>query len=142
MYPDHDGLFELPMTNARAVAGANSLSISSHFPAIGYSKVVNPVMLPPGRAKLATNPPATGSDTCKNTIGMVLVASFSVANTVVVLPRIEIGLKSYQLRREGANAVRVASAPSIVHSNVAAVCPAQLTEALDKSADPNARFRF
>ena len=35
----------------------------------------NPVMLPPGRARLATNPVPTGSDSVVMTIGIVFVAS-------------------------------------------------------------------
>jgi hypothetical protein len=37
------------------------------------SKLVKPVMLPPGCARLATKPAATGSLTSVNTIGMLLV---------------------------------------------------------------------
>src|SRR6516164_4274068 len=37
-------------------AGATSLSNSSHLPAIENSKLVNPVVLPPGRARLSTSP--------------------------------------------------------------------------------------
>jgi len=38
------------------------------------SKAWNPVMLPPGRARLATKPLSTGSPTCENTIGIVRVS--------------------------------------------------------------------
>jgi hypothetical protein len=51
------------MTAARLTAGAISLSSSSHFPLMPYSKRVKPVALPPGRAKLSTNPAPTGSVT-------------------------------------------------------------------------------
>ena len=44
---------------------------------------VKPVMLPPGRAKLATKPCPTGSLTTEKTIGMVRVACFSAAMTGV-----------------------------------------------------------
>jgi hypothetical protein len=36
-----------------------------------------PVTLPPGRARLATRPVPTGSDTAANTIGMTAVACFA-----------------------------------------------------------------
>ncbi len=39
-------------TAARVTRGAISLSSSSHFPLMPYSKIVNPVALPPGRARL------------------------------------------------------------------------------------------
>src|SRR5262245_38231026 len=38
-----------------------ALSVCNHLPPITNSKLVNPVALPPGRAKLATNPWPTGS---------------------------------------------------------------------------------
>src|SRR5437016_12200984 len=46
------------------------------FPASNVSAVV-PVMLPPGRFKLATSPSATGSPAMKNTIGIDVVAALS-----------------------------------------------------------------
>jgi hypothetical protein len=41
--------------------GVISLSNSSRFPLMPYSNVVNRVVLPPGRARLATSPSPTGS---------------------------------------------------------------------------------
>ena len=41
-------------TATRVTPGATSLSNCSHFPLRPYSKLVNPVALPPGRAKLST----------------------------------------------------------------------------------------
>jgi ATP-dependent DNA ligase len=58
--------------------GTTSLSISSHLPANECSKIVKPVMLPPGRARLATNPSVTGSVTSVKTIGTVLVTRCNV----------------------------------------------------------------
>jgi hypothetical protein len=43
--------------------GRRLFSISSHLPAKLCSKMVKPVMLPPGLARLATKPSLTGSDT-------------------------------------------------------------------------------
>src|SRR4051812_27419618 len=40
-----------------------------------YSNRANPVVLRPGRARLSTNPPPTGSMTATNKIGTVRVAS-------------------------------------------------------------------
>src|SRR5437764_11895526 len=50
-----------------------------HFPLMPYSKLVNPVALPPGRARLSTKPAPTGSDTSTNTIGTVRVDSCRAA---------------------------------------------------------------
>src|SRR5258707_2924985 len=54
--------------------GAISLSSSSHFALVPLSKLINPVALPPGRARLSTRPVATGSAAIGNTIGTVWVS--------------------------------------------------------------------
>src|SRR6516165_7612494 len=61
-------------TATRVTPGAISLSSSSHFALKPYSKLVNPVALPPGRARLSTKPAPTGSATAANTIGTLRVA--------------------------------------------------------------------
>jgi hypothetical protein len=60
-------------TAARVTPGAICLSSSSHFPLMPYSKLVKPVALPPGRARLSTKPAPTGSVVSVNTIGTVPV---------------------------------------------------------------------
>ena len=62
------------MTATRVTPGAISLSSSSHFPLMLNSNEVNPVALPPGRARLSTQPPPTGSIVVTNTIGTVRLA--------------------------------------------------------------------
>src|SRR5262249_54820436 len=62
-------------TATRVRSGAISLSSSNHFPPMPYSVKLNPVALPPGRARLSTKPPPTGSPTFTNTIGTARVAS-------------------------------------------------------------------
>src|SRR5262249_34427048 len=71
-------------TAARVTLGAISLSISSHFAPIAYSKDANPVMLPPGRARLLTKPARTGSITPANTIGTVRIACCNAATAGLV----------------------------------------------------------
>ena len=46
------------MTATQMIEGAIRFSNSSHFAPIANSKLPKPVILPPGRAKLATNPSA------------------------------------------------------------------------------------
>ena len=65
------------MKATRARRGATSLSIASHFPIMPLSYCIIPVRSPPGRAKLATRPEATGSETPINTIGIERVCCFS-----------------------------------------------------------------
>src|ERR1700674_5000956 len=58
------------------------------------SKFVNPVTLPPGRARFGTMPEETGSATFTNTIGMVLVARRSAIVGGVDLAKSISGLKA------------------------------------------------
>src|SRR5262249_46462722 len=64
------------------------------FPAMLACRMVNPVMLPPGRAMLATNPLPIGSETNTNTMGIVRVASISAVTTGVLWPTMQSGLSS------------------------------------------------
>src|SRR5262245_39140422 len=67
----------------RESLGIASLSISSLLLISSGTKLASPVTLPPGRAKLAIRPSATGSTEVVITMGMVVVAFF-VANTGAV----------------------------------------------------------
>src|SRR5262249_1970039 len=61
-------------TATRFTPGAICLRSTSHFPLKLYLKFIKPVVLPPGRARLSTNPAPTGSETVAKTIGRVRVA--------------------------------------------------------------------
>ena len=58
-------------------AGTVSFRSSNCFPLSSGARVANPVMFPPGRARLATNPFPTGSVSCAITMGIVTVASLA-----------------------------------------------------------------
>jgi hypothetical protein len=64
-------------TATRVVVGASSRSTATHFEPTAGSKLVAPVTLPPGFAKLWTMWLRTGSATVKNTIGIVFVAAIA-----------------------------------------------------------------
>ena len=72
------------MIAARLMLGAISLSRFSHLPAKAGSVCLNPVMLPPGRGRLATKPARTGSTTTVKTMGMMVVARCRAAVAGVV----------------------------------------------------------
>src|SRR5262249_25655079 len=76
---------------ARVTAGAISFSNSSHFPLRPYSNAVNPVALPPGRARLSTNPAPTGSGTVTNTTGTTRVACSSGPSVLLPVAKITSG---------------------------------------------------
>ena len=71
------GSVEFPRTATRESLGTISFRSSSCFPLISGASVDNPVMFPPGRARLATNPFPTGSKSNAMTIGIVTVASLA-----------------------------------------------------------------
>ena len=57
--------------------GTTSRNSSSFLPPASAIWLERPVTLPPGRAKLATMPPPTGSAATANTIGIIDVAFFT-----------------------------------------------------------------
>jgi hypothetical protein len=63
----------------RVIEGAICLMRSAHLPPIENSGLAKPVMLPPGCARFGTKPCSPGSETLRNTIGIVLVARCKVA---------------------------------------------------------------
>ncbi len=59
--------------------GTSSCSSSSCFGLTSTLSEVTPVILPPGRLRLATNPSWTGSLANWKTIGIVVVAAFAAS---------------------------------------------------------------
>src|SRR3954470_14285983 len=86
--------FGLYMMATWASCGTISFNISRYFPAMLACRTVKPVMLPPGRAMLATNPLPIGSDTATNTIGRVVVACISATVTGFLWPRMQSAFSS------------------------------------------------
>src|SRR5216683_65894 len=68
------GLGREATTANRVAEGRTSRSSSTYFWPSPGTKLVSPVMLPPGRERLATNPCATGSGTTVMTIEIKAVA--------------------------------------------------------------------
>jgi hypothetical protein len=65
------------------LAGETSLRSSNRFGPSSAFWVDKPVMLPPGRARLATRPVPTGSPITAGTIGMTEVACCAAATSAV-----------------------------------------------------------
>jgi hypothetical protein len=90
-WPIAPGLGPPRVTATRVVRGAISLSSSNNFVLMRYSTDMKPVALPPGRAKLATRPPATGSIGPAKTIGIVRVSCSNVPTIEPLVARIVSG---------------------------------------------------
>ena len=130
----------LKTTATCATRGAICLSACSHLPAIEDSKLVNPVMFPPGCAQLSTKPLETGSETSANTIGMVRVACFERRDTGGRIGDDHVRGGRDELRRIGTQALGIAAGPSLLDADIAAVDPAQPFQFLPERADPALRF--
>ena len=118
------------MIAARLMRGAICLSRFSHLPPKLGSVCLNPVMLPPGRGRLATKPARTGSTMTVNTMGMVVVPRCRTAVTGVVEESITSGchamssvakalarLLSASVQRSSIRALRPSIQPSRANSS-------------------------
>jgi hypothetical protein len=94
---------------------------------------MKPVILPPGRARLATMPEPTGSTTLTKTIGTVRVACCSAATWGVVAATMTAGARV----TNSAIFLRKFSVPcpANVNPKIAAVGPAQLLQCLEERRD-------
>ena len=101
-------------TATRVTPGAICLSSSSHFPLMLYSKIMNPVTLPPGRARLSTKPAPTGSTTIVNTIGTVRVACSIGPTARGATGQDDVGRERGQFRRVSANFGGISRGPANV----------------------------
>ena len=83
------GPVEFQKTATRESLGTISLRSSSRFPLSSGASVDNPVMLPPGRARLATSPLPTGSPALRhndgNRAGCVLGSTGCCRTTAVTM---------------------------------------------------------
>ena len=77
-----------------------------------YSYVMNPVALPPGRDRLSTKPPPTGSETAENTIDTVRVACIN-GRTVEAMGQDDVRLSRRQFRCMSTNFVSVSAAQRV-----------------------------
>ena len=87
-----------------------------------------PVMLPPGRARLATNPSPTGSPTPTNTIGTFPAIGLSTASARLLNTMMTSGENASSSATTVAICVRPASPPAHFGAGVAAFGPSQLFE--------------
>src|SRR5262249_34361889 len=93
MYRSVDSALEtlagLTSTAIRADFGTNSCRRPSRLAATSMLKILTPVALPPGLARLATRPSLTGSSPTPKTIGTVAVAALA-ASAAGLLPGVAI----------------------------------------------------
>src|SRR6516162_401043 len=119
-------------TPARVTVGAISLSSSSHFALSPYSNEVNPVALPPGRAKLSTKPAPTGSGTITNTIVHAARDLQHRRRPRIAGDEDDIRRERDQFRRISAKTIGLAASPAGLDVHIAPDRPTRLLQALQK----------
>ena len=129
-------------TATRVTLGAISLSNSSHFPLRLYSNALKPVVLPPGRAKLATKPAPTGSITFANTIGTVRVTRCSAATFTLAEAKMTSGASATNSTAYLFEFSGITGGPADVDAYVAAIGPAQFLQPLEECPDASLPFRI
>ena len=84
----YDGALASQSTPNRVACGNTSLNISSRLGAKSVCIIASPVILPPGRGRLATWPRPTGSAWVANTMGIVFVACWAGSTSVEEVAKI------------------------------------------------------
>src|SRR5262249_28830221 len=104
----------------RVSLGTTSLSSSSRLPARSGELLVNPVTLPPGRARLSTNPVPTGSPAAAMTIGVAVVTF--LAGRVSVAPLVTM-ISTSRWTNSAARSGRRLFLPSAYRYSMTMFCP-------------------
>src|SRR5262249_51541567 len=112
----------------RRSRGTTSRKSSSRLAARSVAWPDRPVTLPPGRARLATKPPPTGSFAIAKTMGMTDVG-ISIRDDAV-------DLQVDKLRRDLGDAVEASLQPAIFDCNGATLDPAEFAQSLHKGSRP------
>src|SRR6516164_8385008 len=134
------GMSGSPRTATRVTPGANCLSSSSHFPLMLYSNSMKPVALPPGCARLSTNPPDwIGDDWKYDRHGPRRLRQCPYRGRA--RRENDVRRERHQFCRLSANLGGIGRGPVDVDPNVAAVDPAQFLQRPSEGGDPGLIFR-
>src|SRR5262245_40778516 len=123
----------LNMTATRARLGTVSFRICSHLPAMTASKLLKPVMLPPGFERFVTRPSPIGSghENDRNRLGRLLQRP----RWGCVGAHDHVRSETDQFRSIRSDRRGITRAPTNVDADVAALCPLQVLEALAEGLD-------
>src|SRR5262245_33250489 len=112
-----------------------SFKSSSRFPLSSGARVASPVIFPPGRARLATNPLPTGSLSCAMTMGIVTVASLAARVDGGPFATMMSTFESHEFGRERGETVEFSLRVSILNDDISPLHVAKLAEALPECLD-------
>ena len=122
--------------------GAISFSNSTHFALNPYSREMNPVALPPGRARLSTKPAPTGSARAVNTIGTVRVACSNAATAGLPLERMTSDASATNSAAYSRTSSALPRGPAGIDLRVAADAPTQFLQPLQERCDAGLSLRI
>jgi hypothetical protein len=123
------------MIAARLSRGAISESNSSHLPPSEASKLMKPVVFPPGRLTRSTMPLATGSPPVPKDDRDRLRLPLEGGGRRSSVCQDDVGLRADQLLRERSYPIGVTAGPANVHPHVAAIDPTQVPERLSEGRE-------
>src|SRR5215472_6297544 len=126
----------------RASCGTMSFNIETYFPAMLACRMVNPVMFPPGRAMLATNPPPIGSETDTKTMGNCASRMHQRRHNGRAVANDAAGIEFHQLLCKSLHARRIAFGIAVLDAKVLAEGPALRFETLLESHQAASGFRI
>ena len=99
------------------------------------SYISRPVRLPPGRARLATKPEPTGSETLTNTIGIARALPLQRGSDRRRMCEDHVWLQRDQLFREHLRLIQVAMRKASVDADIAPLRPSKPFESLSESRE-------
>src|SRR5216683_2432137 len=117
-------------TATRLTPGTACLSRSRPLPTSSGPRPVNPVTLPPGRARLVTSPLVTGSPAAAKTMGTVLVACLAARVWGCASGHDDINLERNQFGRESGEPLELPLGISVFNHDVAALDVTEVTQSL------------
>src|SRR5262249_10147783 len=128
--------FGLMSTPIRATPGTRSRSRPSRFGSIRFVTKVAPVILPPGRLRLATSPTFTGSPPSPNTIGIVAGGAYGAERARAAAGRADRGrVAAHQVGGDGRQAGVVPVRPTELDRDVLPLDEAAFGQAAAERGD-------
>ena len=121
--------------------GTSSDSSSSRLGVSSAARLLKPVRLPPGRARLATRPAPTGSPTPVKTIGIVEVAFFAASAEVGGDGHDHVDLAADEVGGQCRQPIIVALRPAVFDRQVLSLDVAALTQSLVERGHKRIRRR-
>src|SRR5262249_13482921 len=137
----------VPMIANRRRSGKTLRKSSSRLPARSGAWTDSPVMLPPGRARLATRPPPTGSPAAANTIGITDVACLAASTapprvtiTSTLSPTNSVAISAKRSGCPSAQRYSIATVRPSIQPSSRNLCTREATDWLSVASVPKPKY--